>query len=81
MGLEQQQWAKLKLKFWVFFNCLVKRGQPCKGFLLYLNKIQSFAMVSKVLHYQDYATLSNFIHATLHLAAYTLGVCPPLSVL
>lgn len=47
----------------IFLNCLVKRGQPCKGFLLYLNKIQSFAMVSKVLHYQDYATLSNFIRA------------------
>lgn len=47
----------------IFLNCLVKRGQSCKGFLLHLNKIQSFAMVSKVLHYQDYATLSNFIHA------------------
>lgn len=53
LGLGWQQWGKGKLKlfFKIRQNCLVMKRQPCKAFPLHLNKIQNFAIISKVLHY------------------------------
>ena len=51
LGPGQQQWA----------TYMTKRGQPCKGFSLYVHKIQTFAMSSKVLRYGDPANRSNLI--------------------